>query len=315
MDLKIEKKIGEGVNGTVYTGEFNSIKCIIKKEKYDNDTSTKSCFIREIQFAEFAKKYPEYFMQLIYHGVIEQCDHKQPIPTWADRELRKKLVAKNKLTRCSMLVYTPVLNYTWRHKPKLTTVQYYTAIKQLVEAVDILRTNGYIHGDIHADNIMYNGKTKRWILIDYGKIEHKSFEGKPSRKDYTTDLMNIIWGTTDPPIMRYIQANNIKILSYDRFLKKLKSNKPIMDNIQPYIHVVNEDVYDTAITFLCMMLHPYLYIEYIKLDIDCIKFMVKPVDLDLMLYMIKHLSDKNYKSIITHIKKYIRIKKIELYIP
>ena len=53
--IKLKKKLGEGVNGTVYLCEYKGRNMIYKIEKYNNDKSTKSSFIRELEFSKFAK--------------------------------------------------------------------------------------------------------------------------------------------------------------------------------------------------------------------------------------------------------------------
>jgi serine/threonine protein kinase len=309
MEIKIKKKIGNGTASTIYAVDFNKIPCILKISSYDDDISTKSGFSREIQFAKFAKDYPDYFMQLVHYGVIEKCKYKCDIPKWATGEFKKLLVAGNKLTKCCILVYFPILSYTWENKPRLSTKQYYTAIKQLVESVNIMKINGYEHRDIHLENIMYNAKLKRWVLIDYGAIWHKSFD--QSRIDVIlstspNDMIQLIRTICNNAIFWYAQQKGIRLPSTKVQVERIKADIRYND-IKKYIpNTNNNDEKSLCIILICIVKYYDLYMECIGINISKYKkYIDKQVNDDLLLYMIKHSCDKNYKSILSYIDRIV----------
>jgi hypothetical protein len=314
MNCKIGKKLGEGVNGTVYSGLFNNIPCILKIEKYDGDTSTKSSFIREQAFAEFAKDYPEYFMQLLYHGVIVDCDHIQPIPKHAKGEFKKMLINKNKLDKCSIMAYAPLLEYTWENKPKLSIKQYYKAVKDIVEGIDIMRSGGFEHTDIHSGNVMYDKKDKRWKIIDYGGMLHDSFE--ESKEDRmldkagqpTCDVLMTVWMILNNGEINHLNNIGHKYPTYKTFLKRVKENREFMKGIQKYLpKTTNVNILNDAITLLCVIKDIKFYIKCV--GADSLKIVIpvhKQLNESLLIYIIQHSCDTTYTSILRYITALVK---------
>jgi serine/threonine protein kinase len=304
MNLDVKKKIGDGTASTVYLVEFNKTPCIMKVEKYDGDVSNKSSFGREIEFAKVASKYPKFFTKLLYYGIIPDCAKKFPIPYWAKGQFKKQLIENNKMKQCRIMVYSPVMDYTWEHRPRLTNGQYYLAVKQLVECVDILRKHGFAHTDIHLENIMY-GKG-RWVLIDYGAINHKMFQKSQTdltRKPYTIDILQLLWAMSNNDLFWYIQKKKLPLeLNY----KKIMSDERYTNMKQYLPKTTDNDIKKECISLVCLTLHYDLYVEALGYDPKKYsKYMSKQVNNDLFLYIIKHSCDKNYSLILKYLEKLI----------
>jgi len=154
MDVKIGKEFGSGMIGTVYASKVDGVDAITKIEKFNGDMTITSTFMREILFSDFARLHPTKFMSLIYHGVVETCDYKHNIPKNIPKDFKKWMEQKNKLRRCCVLSYVPVLEFTWNNRPRMTEWQYLDAFRQVVEGVNLMRNAGFHHRDIHGGNIM-----------------------------------------------------------------------------------------------------------------------------------------------------------------
>lgn len=305
MNIKIKKKLGVGVNGTVYLVNYGDTPSIMKIEKYDNDVTTKSTYIREVIFAkDVCNKHPDNFMQLKYYGVMENCDHTQPIPKWVDNNTKKKIINKNKLHRCSVLIYSPVMYYTWKDRPRMSKKQYYTAVKQLVKSVDIMHTNGYSHADIHSKNVMYDGS---WKIIDYGSVKHKLFLANSSDKSSDNDMLMLLWTISNNKFFSdYVEVKFIKLPPYKTFINRIM-NDDRYQIIKKYIpKTKNIGIKNSCIALTCVILYYDLYVESLGYDYNKFKkYDIGQVDNDLLLYMIKHCMDKDYKLILNYINTLI----------
>jgi hypothetical protein len=147
--IKLKKKLGEGVNGTVFLWEYKGRNIIYKIEKYNNDKSTKSSFIRELEFSKFAKLHKNRFMTLKYHNVIKDCKHKQKLPKGFEQfedKFKIRILNKQKYKYCSVLVYEPVLKYTLtKIRDKLTNKQLLYAFNYLLKSIDLLQKHKYVY--------------------------------------------------------------------------------------------------------------------------------------------------------------------------
>lgn len=195
QSIKIKKKIGEGVMGTVYLAKSNGNEYIYKIEKLDDhNEGTKSTYVRQIDFDEnVASRYPERFMTLKQYGVILDCDHKQKI--------NKKANKKNKENDCVYLLYKPLLDGTlgkFMDKNK-SNKQYLSMIYSLVKSIQIMRKEGYSHRDLHDGNIMYkktnSQNIKKELFLTYRgmlRIMFSSRSGTPHKFiDWATETLFI----------------------------------------------------------------------------------------------------------------------------
>ena len=316
MNIKIKKKLGVGFNGTVFLSEVNGIKSITKVEKFDGDMTTKSNYIRQVKFNELAKQYPEYFLTLVLSGIQENCNHKQPMPKQCDKKCAKEFNKKNDLPQCYILSYVPVLDGTWDSlqrslsKP-LSSKQYCSALFQLITACNILKKHGYRHRDIHSKNIMYklNGNKYRWYLIDYGAIYHKSFTTNRDDKIYDEnppDILSVLWALANNHIAHHMWENGIKPTPFKQFIKYIQKSDEYT-NIKPFLPITKNEVFiSECISLVTMINHYDLYMDAMGMDhVKYKKFHTTQDDPNVLLYIIKHCTDKTYNQILTYLKNKI----------
>ena len=281
MDIKIIKKLGEGICGTVYLSEIDNKYAITKIEKHNDDIKTsESPYIRQILFNDMlAKKYPDRFMVLISSSIINDCNHKQHISKNffknADVLVKNYYMDKEKQKKCYILNYRPVLKYTLGdllENDLLTKKGTVKAFKYLKKSVEIINKNGFIHRDLHGYNIMCDEKMTKFYIIDYGYIYHKSFiksiEDKIMHEHYP-DIISLIWIFLENPVYKYMNANNIKNkVRYNDTIKYIKNDNRynIIKTFIPKNVFKNKYYLIGFILCFCVILFYDLYIESIKMN-------------------------------------------------
>ena len=107
MDIKFIDELGSGSYGTTYVVEINKKYYAYKIER----VLSLDAYYKQIEFNEFAKHYDN-FLKLKSYGVIEDCEHLQKLPKHLQNN--KEFEKKNKSSKCTFLIYYPVLEYTFR---------------------------------------------------------------------------------------------------------------------------------------------------------------------------------------------------------
>lgn len=169
---KILKELGNGMNGTTYLASHNNKKYALKIEKIfekDIKKSTSSPTWREIEFCKYMnKKYPDQFLTLYEHEIINNCEHEQKfsidIKTFK-KSVQNTLIEKNKSTFCSVKVYSLVDTTLRKLKDNLTDKEAMSIMVQVANIVYILHEHGYTHNDLHLDNIGVKYTDKKYITI------------------------------------------------------------------------------------------------------------------------------------------------------
>lgn len=317
MNINTKKLLGMGVMGTVYLSNVNGQQCITKIEKYEEvDHLLLSGYYRQLEFDKIAQKYPNKFLTLVQHGIIKNCDHKQKLPDDANfpRDIMKHLKNKNKLKDCYVLSYVPVLEGTLNDVlMSLTKKEWIDCYIQLLEAINIMKENGYYHRDLHGGNIMYKKDRKKykWYIIDYGLIFRKNYplnyddkimNIKKNALD-STDIMSLLWCLIKNPTFQYIIKKNIKFAEYDNFILHIKNDnryqliKQMIKKIPNY----NAKAEYYYIDVLTILYFNDLWIDAIGLDSKKHKKLIIQQDCpEIILYTLKHLFDKNYNRIIEY---------------
>jgi hypothetical protein len=317
MDIKIIKKLGSGVNGTVYLAESNREKYIYKIEKYEPEASDVKfihCYDRQVDFdKKVAQKYPNKFMSLKSHGIIEHCNHKQPIPNWAKGKFRKELVAKNKFPSCYFLLYQPILKYTFadvRDKIHANDQLYFKVMYQVIEQVNIIKMAGFRHADIHSGNIMSDGTNFR--IIDYGQITHKNYPKNKEDKEFDkimlpSDLVLVLLNLAIiNPIYDYIFKNKLQLPKFETFLKRINNYsevRPLNKYLQK--NLTKEDRRE-LLAFLVTIFHYDIYkicLGFGDKKYEKYKIELSPVRLNFLKYCVKHVADTNYSCILRYINR------------
>ena len=306
LSFKFEEKLGAGLMGTVYKANLNDKKVIAKIEKYDGDLTTKSTYIRQIYFQAALDKHPDlnhHFLKLIFYGVIDDCNHKQVIPEWIGGKFRKRLeefALKHK--KCSLLVYTPILPHTLRDvRGKITKKQKLNGLYQIVEACGNLMEMGFQHNDIHPRNIMYKGN--EWYLVDYGTINHKKFiQDKKDRQ--RNDILSTVWTFMEDKFWDFLEKTKFKLPPFKVHIEHIQKD-PRYDDIKKYLPPTrNKSVIWDAIDTIAYIKYNDLFLDSCNLDhTKYPELLTKPDNAELLLYIVQHCMDDNYKLILNAIKK------------
>ena len=222
-EYKIIKELGRGLVGTTYLvkdskGEKYALKIenILKK---DIPKSLSSPYWRELDFIDFmGSRYPEHILYLKDNYIRDDCKHEQ---SWDGfpfemsdlpkgmQSYYKKLFASS---YCSIKVYSLIDMDMAKYikKKNFDTKVFYDLLIQLIYIVYLLDKHGYMHGDLHTNNIGLVKTDKKFItilgkripthgyliqLIDYGSILHRKYiMTKAQKKIYeeSTDLHSIL---------------------------------------------------------------------------------------------------------------------------
>jgi serine/threonine protein kinase len=298
MNVKIIKKLGSGMVGTVYLSIIDGKQAVTKIEKYDGDLTTKSTFIRQIIFDEnVAKFYPERFMTLVSTGIIYDCKFKQEFPknfkkssqqSCLSRDLDSKILKEKSgaYNKCFILSYRPVLKYTFKKiYIKLTPSEKLKIFKHLETSLSIMHKKGFCHRDIHMENIMCDSTRNHWYLIDYGLVSSDSFiKNLNDRQNFEyycfLDILSLIQIFMENPVFDEIlkqqekkqekqentrsSENNTKknITEYEKALKLFKKDSRYK-NIKSFLpkKTFNKQIKNLIIEILCCLTHYDLYIS------------------------------------------------------
>lgn len=285
MDIKFIDELGSGSYGTTYVVEINKKYYAYKIER----VLSLDAYYKQIEFNEFAKHYDN-FLKLKSYGVIEDCEHLQKLPKHLQNN--KEFEKKNKSSKCTFLIYYPVLEYTFKsleNEIYASRSKYLNMFKQVLEGINILRKNGYSHGDIGRGNIMLKGK--KWYIIDYGEVS-KTFE--------KNDLL-IFLGYVGiyNPLPDYLEDNGKKMPTDSTLIKRIKLY-PDFYKLKKWLPKKYDEI---CLKFLIIILD---YDYYKKCINSSDKVMYKQLYPELLLYCIKHCNDVNYDKILNELKKYAK---------
>ena len=225
--IKVIKKLGAGMWGTVYLIDYENKKYAMKVQKIleeEKSRNPKFSIWRELLFFNDVNKMPrdaqKFFCRL--HGYkIQECgkyQHIRPknIPQNSIHvEYFKKMNASN---TCVVLVmdYVGSLSLYDYLQTSLPAKKIYTILLQICKINKIMSDMKYSHNDLHPSNLMVT-QTKsgiQLVAIDYGNVTNASY-GKALSNDseeyYFLDLTKSLF---------YILQNAPKLEKNCRLLKK-----------------------------------------------------------------------------------------------
>ena len=172
--------LGKGTFGCVVSPALKCTDSSIKPDKRVSKIMREKDALDEMKEYEALDKIPELKKYLLrfpeqcnpvndekFHKAIKQCGHK-----------RINGVYKNPTTNniSSLLLENggvSLRDFQTKFRVKLTVNDFeifLTSIKDLFEALIILRKHEYVHQDIKTNNIVYSPKTGKIALIDFGKL-------------------------------------------------------------------------------------------------------------------------------------------------
>ena len=201
-NYKIVKELNKGYNGIAYLVEKDNKQYVIKRQKLlpkEVKPNYKYSIWREIDFSKFvnnlSKSKQKYFMKM-YNYKINKCDY-QHKPKYIDPSIKKNLIARNRSKHCLDIVLEFKGNTLYNLiKNGLSLKEKYCLIIQVLYALEIMRSNKYLHQDIHQGNITYEKIKKpikiygkilpckyQYSLIDYGLVRHPKYNKTKKDKD------------------------------------------------------------------------------------------------------------------------------------
>lgn len=319
-DYKIIKTLGHGIYGTTFLALKNNTKYALKIERIkekDVKKSLSSPSWREIEFTKkMSKKYPEHFMTLYDHTIIDNCTHKQKYPInikKLPKEFKDEITTLSNSPYCSIKIWS-LVDYTLQQKlKKLTLKQLYSAIIQITYICYLMNKHGYSHNDLHQGNIGIKKTKKKYIkilskkvptygyiyvAIDYGSILHEKYKLSRQEKKKINDkylwhyqLHIIYYLFIHNEIWDYVIKKKIQISPYDDDLKLMKKHEiyKILKTFSNNVHVQFK---------LCEILFPHIWQTIIlkknnPQKIFNIRYKIPKADIVYILFNID-----NYKNII-----------------
>jgi len=222
--------LGKGTFGCVVSPALKCTDSSIKSDKRVSKIMREKDALDEMREYEALDKIPDLKKYLLrfpepcnpvndekFHKAIKQCNH--------DRVNR---VYRNPTTKNigSLLLENggvSLKDFQKKFRGKLTVNDFeifLTSIKNLFEALIILRKHEYVHQDIKANNIVYSPKTGKIALIDFGKLT--TFKKIKENCGRSTHNEGTSWFNY-PPEAKFMNRDK-KLLRYEDyyqdFLKK-----------------------------------------------------------------------------------------------
>lgn len=321
-NYKINKKIKNGGQGSVYEIKYKNIKYALKIEKIlENEVkkNLKSIYWREIEFAKtMNNKCPDLFMKLYDYDIIENCNFNLDNPYNIER-----IRIMNESTFCSRKIYEYIDLTLDKIIDKLKLHELYSIIIQLVYIIFIMNKNGYTHNDLHIQNIGVKKTKQKYItifntkiptygkiikLIDYGGVLHNKYilgiseligieESKILSDNKTKEIRRLLDIIYELSFYSKIPLNFWEKYNYNEDIQKFLQSKNV--NLVNDLVKNNEDKYT-----LFMLLYPekaqkrLLKSKFEKVIYNKIRLPIEDV-----IFLLDA----------THIKSYSDIKKIILY--
>jgi serine/threonine protein kinase len=160
--------------------------------KTDKMIDLESKVNRNLKFdQDIGSIYPDMFLNIIAYDIKDNCqEHK----TVKQKSIEKKY-NEIKSSKCLRILYRLIDGtLTSEMQNKMTDKEIKSMVMQLIYAISLLHSKGYVHCDINRKNIGYyytndkeisviinNNKyiipifSKRFIIIDYGNVLHPDF--------------------------------------------------------------------------------------------------------------------------------------------
>ena len=159
------KKLGAGEQGTVYEIDNQVVIKVTSLEKVSEDVwFNEVCIAEALGLLDIAPKIHNHFI-CYNHGYIIM-DRLIPMKS-AKVSNNKEAISSIKQNTSDVVRYKWVIDGTNEFMDNLSVLSHSTQEK-MIEILEIMIDNGYIHMDNHIDNIGYNFMTKEPIVYDFG---------------------------------------------------------------------------------------------------------------------------------------------------
>jgi serine/threonine protein kinase len=293
MNVKIVKKIGEGVYGTIYKTKYNKKDTIFKLERIGNDFSD---YREQVLFDVFARKHPGKFMILEAHGIINECKHEQKIADYIEGDFKKEIIEKNKSFECYYLIYSPIYKATIMsitHKLYDKSYKLYAkCLSQILEQLMLMHADEITHNDIHTNNIMFD-KDGDFHLIDYGRVIMFKPKDKRFKEFVLNDIISFLFCMVPNSVIIYMNEKKYKFLPFEEQLKffEVYNEWRDVERYLPKLKITAQQKIDLKV-LLMILLHYDIYTASLKFnDIKNVKIISLKgrVQCDMILFIIKNI--------------------------
>ena len=222
--------LGKGTFGCVVSPALKCTDSSIKHDKRVSKIMREKDALDEMKEYEALDKIPELKKYLLrfpepcnpvnnekFHKAIEECKH--------DRINRvyKKPTTNNISSLLLENGGVSLKDFQKKFRGKLSVNDFeifLTSIKDLFEALIILRKHEYVHQDIKANNIVYSPKTGKIALIDFGKLN--TFKKIKENCGRSTHIEGTSWFNY-PPEAKYMNRDK-KLLRYENYYQDFLKN-------------------------------------------------------------------------------------------
>lgn len=322
LELIMIQNLDSGWNGDSFIVKNNKDELLVLKlermDKYNENNKFESEYYRQIDFNQLvARKYPNKFIVLEDHGIIENCvfSHSKTDEVMkSNNEKRKaRFIRKNSQSNCYYLLYKPVLDGTFKSvqdEVKNNEELLLDFLIQIIESINIYRKLGFIHTDVNITNIMFKkmGDIRyQWYWIDYGNITNNKYpdslldiERKEEQPYYKINMMNDLIGIVQKFCMTSsIAKHRSTKIQQIEFIKTIgEKHKDKYDKIIKYLPITELPTRSLFI-LIFKILFPQEYSNYYEIEYDNMEQIIK----NKILLCIKHSNDETYDDLINLIKK------------
>lgn len=260
----IIKKLGYGTNGVSYLILKNDKFIVKKRQKLPDYELNKNMYRKvwkEIYFYSFIDTLSDFdkkFFSVLYNYKVSLCDYKHEIIT-TDSYIN----SRNKIRNNSLYCIDTYIEYKGTSVTdiiyKFTKNDIYSLIIQLIYAIKILKTHGYIHNDIHTDNItridghpiINNYKFNyQYAIIDYGRISHLKYCADEyalslhlDKIDFDWDILEMINNVVIRSLsLHYINNINIPYISDNQKFKIYQNNHKLFNKCKHVLFQIYPDL-------------------------------------------------------------------------
>lgn len=321
-NIKIIKKIGQGMLANVYLCELDKNQYALKVEKIPENNIEFDLSVqewREVDFSYcFANNYPNHFVTLCKHSVEELDDDssdeseenyvvkKYKIKGDYCKSTKNRLKKKNKSNFYMKRLYTLVDDVLKNVIDDLSKEQLYSVTIQVAFICFVMQIHGYTHNDLHLKNIgiiwtndehitLIDKKIKTYGIhvkaLDFGIVLHnKYFLNKDETQIHKYGLVNDINRFVIRLVkFEYIEGNDVvKIIGWNDYPDTFDEFVSSSD----YYLVEDRGINPYDRFYIYQMLYPdnfqkmFLKTKYKKTNKPIFRY-----DLEHILYIFKHKLD------------------------
>lgn len=187
---------------------------------------------------------------------------------------------------------------------------------QIIESINILKTNGYSQNDPNPMNIMYKkiDNKYQWFIIDYGNMCNVSFPTSyldldiGDRTQYCMDLLMFLRICIDPELNNFHRKHKINEnykFTMKTYIQNIEKDDVYSDIIKRIpIADISKKYYNDLIVLVTRILYPKIHMKCKGVPCKIYnQYKSEQMHSDLLMYCVKHHNDCNYDKILNKIKR------------